>query len=270
MQSNFSTIQEFNEFYSHNYNCLNLSCYFKEIQNIFYKNLDIKFMNYYLQICQHENEFVVEHNKLQEFKVINIIRLNTIINKLNNNSLIEQVDYIILKFGDQKEYKLTPNALKVCLSNSKASAKYFKYYNLLDEIFKNYQEYKLQYQPRLNKKICNCLFRCISLIKYGNDSKYENIINELIDYVLINKEYCKTHLSSYSSMDSWIFCTLCSINNVHDILNTDDHSFILYILTRMMKRKINIISDSKLLEYGQDYNSDPIKLILNNQHYSVE
>ena len=87
--------------------------------------------------------------------------------------LIENEDYQVANVGQQsetsrgkkyaKEYKLTPYAFKLCLIRSKNSKKYAKYYLLLEQVFKNYQEYQIMYQK---------------VLLSGKDEKIDNLIKE--------------------------------------------------------------------------------------------
>ena len=88
-------------------------------------------MDYFLDLTKNEGEFIVKHQKLQEYGVINNIKTSKDIKtRLNSLYLIENEDYILLgnvsqqdckKHGgnNAKEYKLTPYAFKLCLIRSK-------------------------------------------------------------------------------------------------------------------------------------------------------
>jgi len=159
--SQFATIQEFNIYLSDKLRNVKLNEYFSLIQSQFYSDLDISFMDYFLELCNHENEFIVEHTKLQEYGVLtNITKSNNIKKSLERLFLIENEDYLLLQVEQQdskkkhggnnaKEYKLTPYAFKLCLIRSQNSKEYAKYYLLLEQVFKNYQEYQIMYQQIL-------------------------------------------------------------------------------------------------------------------------
>ena len=160
----FNTISEFNTYLSEQNNEYSLFTYFKEIHSKFYSNLDISFMDYFLELTNHENEFIVEHIKLQEYGVLTNINTSKDIKKsLERLFLIENEDYQVgqvsqqLKSGTKyaKQYKLTPYAFKLCLIRSKNSKEYAKYYLLLEQVFKNYQEYQIMYQNNIINGITN-------------------------------------------------------------------------------------------------------------------
>jgi hypothetical protein len=54
-----------------------------------------------------------------------------------------------MRASGKNEYKLTPYAFKLCLIRSKNSKIYAKYYLLLEQVFKNYQEYQIMYQNNI-------------------------------------------------------------------------------------------------------------------------
>jgi uncharacterized protein YoxC len=161
--SQFTTIQEFNTYLSDKLRNVKLNEYFNLIQSQFYSDLDISFMDYFLELCNHENEFIVEHIKLQEYGVLtNVDTSKDIKRRLSSLFLIENEDYLLGNVaqsrlenqhggsnGNKKEYKLTPYAFKLCLIRSKNSKEYAKYYLLLEQVFKNYQEYQIMYQQIL-------------------------------------------------------------------------------------------------------------------------
>ena len=156
--SQFNTITEFNTYLSDKLRNIKLNEYFILIQSQFYSNVDISFMDYFLELCNHENEFIVDHIKLQEYGVLNSIDTSQKIKRsLDTLMLIENEDYLVANVGQQlpsgtkysKEYKLTPYAFKLCLIRSKNSKEYAKYYLLLEQVFKNYQEYQIMYQKVL-------------------------------------------------------------------------------------------------------------------------
>jgi hypothetical protein len=137
-----SLIDQFNKYLVNNLNFYDINKYFKSIQIEFYSNLDISFMEYFLELMNnnHQSIFIVNNIKLQEYQIITNIQ-----NSLDALMLNENIDYQIIN----KEYKLTLNAFKLCLIYSNDSKKYGNYYLLLEEIFKKYQEYQIIYLKSL-------------------------------------------------------------------------------------------------------------------------
>lgn len=89
-------------------------------------------MDYFLYLCKHKGEFVVEHEKLKEYGVLNTMKTSDANRMLNQFDLEENEDY---KHGgsNAKSYTLTPKAFKLCLIRAKNSKKYAKYYLLLED-----------------------------------------------------------------------------------------------------------------------------------------
>ena len=93
--SQFNTITDFNTYLSDKLRNVKLNEYFSLIQYQFYSNINISFMDYFLELCNNENEFIVDHIKLQEYKVINNLKSSTILQTLNSSNLIENEDYLM-------------------------------------------------------------------------------------------------------------------------------------------------------------------------------
>ena len=157
-----NTINDYNNNLINNHIDIKLINYFKDVHSKFYNKVDISFMEYFLEICNKENEFCIDHIKLQEYKVINNIKSCNIKDCLNKCNLKENIDFMLLNVQQQdlqhggsnkKEYKLTPYAFKLCLIRAKNSKVYANYYLMLEIVFKNYNEYRIQYIQNINKNI---------------------------------------------------------------------------------------------------------------------
>ena len=140
-------VTEFNTYLSINLLNLSLKDYFNKYHLQFNQGanaVDISFMDYFLYLCKHKGEFVVEQEKLKEYGAIT--SLTTSFNakrSLDQFDLTENEDYQLLNVEQQselsrgvkysKQYTLTPRAFKLCLIRAKNSKKYAKYYLLLEE-----------------------------------------------------------------------------------------------------------------------------------------
>ncbi len=151
-----------------NYN-LTLKEYFKIYHEKCISKVDISFMDYFLYLCDHEEEFVVEQEKLKEYNVLNNIDTSKDIKRaLEKFDLIEGEDYLLGKVAQQdykhggsnaKLYTLTPESFKLCLIRAKNSKKYANYYLLLEKVVNSYNKYeKLCKDNLLNQKVC-CFFK---------------------------------------------------------------------------------------------------------------
>ena len=92
----FNNITEFNTYLSDNLKNIKLNEYFNLIHSQFYSKIDISFMDYFLELTNHENEFIVDHIKLQEYGVsvkgsrVTIGNFNTIEKNVCDHCSIEQ------------------------------------------------------------------------------------------------------------------------------------------------------------------------------------
>jgi hypothetical protein len=138
--------------------------FFSEVHDQFYPDVDIGFMEYFLEIAEHEGEFVVEHTKLREYGVMTSIRSNDIKKKLDDLELVKDEDYLLRDISQQvpsgikysKHYHLTPEAFKKCLMRARRYTGqtvdptiYVDYYLLLEKIFGLYREYQSLYQEKV-------------------------------------------------------------------------------------------------------------------------
>ena len=133
--------------------------YFKYIHNNFYPEQDVSFMNYFLELINSDDEFCVDHNKLQDYCVLNSSQSCDIKRCLNQYNLFDNVNYLVRNVADQselsrgikysKQYMLTPDAFKICLMRAKNSLVYANYYLLHEKNFKHYTDYRLLYDEKL-------------------------------------------------------------------------------------------------------------------------
>jgi sulfur relay (sulfurtransferase) DsrF/TusC family protein len=66
--------------------------FFKEVHSKYYNDQDISFMEYFLDLINH-NQFYVHHSKLVEYGVMTSTQSTHIRDKLNQFDLIEDEDY---------------------------------------------------------------------------------------------------------------------------------------------------------------------------------
>lgn len=297
--SQFATIQEFNIYLSDKLRNVKLNEYFSLIQSQFYPQLDISFMDYFLELCDHDNEFIVEHIKLQEYGVLTNIKSSTIKQTLEKLFLIENEDYLLHNIMQQdskkkhggnnaKEYKLTPYAFKLCLIRSKNSKEYAKYYLLLEQVFKNYQEYQIMYQKVLlsgkDEKLDEMKAQIDELLNYAKDTKEQNddLKDTMEDIKNQNDDLKDTMEDIKDAFKDTADRSVPKPNEEHD-----RHEFILLQhkeLTNRFKfiRGIQKYNESKIAskysEYNiikRDFNANPIQLFKQfkesmKEHYKLE
>jgi len=99
--------------------------FFKTIHSKFYPEHDLSFMEYFLELTEHEGEFCVHHKKLIEYGIVTSKQSWVVKDRLNALGLVEGEEYSelqdILELRPQggtsikKVYMLTPDAFKTCL-----------------------------------------------------------------------------------------------------------------------------------------------------------
>ena len=279
--SQFNNIFEFNTYLSEQSNEYSLFTYFKEIHFKFYSDIDISFMEYFLELMKYENEFIVEHQKLKEYGVLTNIETTKDINRrLQSLMLIENEDYQVGNVAQvrikstgentgnviKKEYKLKPSAFKLCLIRSKNSKKYAKYYLLLEKVFKYYQDYQVLYNKNINKHLSN------------ENKTLNKKIDELLGYARETKELNEELNDKVDNLQDTVEDIKESFRETSDRSVPDPnepnerHEFILLQhkeLTNKFKfiRGIQKYNDSKILkkysEYNiikREFNANPIQL----------
>lgn len=132
--------------------------FFKLMHTNYFSNIDISFMEYFLELCDKQDEFCINQEKLKEYGVLtNINNSNYIKQCLNNRLCLEENEhYLAASFdavshgGNNKiTYTLTPVGFKLALIRSKNTKIYAMYYLLLEKVFYLYQEYQKLYQEKL-------------------------------------------------------------------------------------------------------------------------
>lgn len=143
---------------------ISLDEFFKNIHQKFYPKQDMFFMEYFLELVNHEGEFYVHHDKLVEFGVMSSTRSSSTDDKLIALGLKEDRDYLQQEMLHNlpssvvraKIYRLTPEAFKKCLmraqtnSNQKVDPVIFADYFLLLEnthlLFTEYEKKMMKNQ----------------------------------------------------------------------------------------------------------------------------
>jgi hypothetical protein len=104
--------------------------FFMNIHDQFYPGTDITFMNYFLELTAHEDEFYVHHSKLAECGIMTSTQSCRIAEKIQTLGLVEGEDYLLTDVREQlpsgtkysKNYHLTPKAFKKCLMRAQRRA----------------------------------------------------------------------------------------------------------------------------------------------------
>jgi hypothetical protein len=285
--SQFANIQEFNIYLSDKLRNVKLNEYFKEIQSQFYPELDISFMDYFLELIPKKDEICIEHQKLIEYGIINTKRSNDIKDCLEKFNAQENIDFECLTAegsavkrtgrgganGNKKEYKLTPKLFKRCLMRSIKENKYSNYYLVLEECYYYYQEYQIMYQKVLlsgkDEKIDEMKAQIDELLNYAKDTKEQNddLKDTMEDIKNQNDDLKDTMDDIKDAFKDTADRSVPKPNEEHD-----RHEFILLQhkeLTNRFKfiRGIQKYNESKIAskysEYNiikRDFNANPIQL----------
>ena len=293
--SQFSTITEFNTYLSDKLRNVKLNEYFTLIQSQFYSNLDISFMDYFLELIDKKNEICIEHQKLIEYGIIKKTQdsshIKDCILKFNAQ---ENIDFECLtpersgvkrvgrggSNGNKKEYKLTPKLFKLCLMRSIKENKYANYYLVLEECFYYYQEYQIMYQKVLLSGKDEKLDEMKSTIDKQSEKidKQSAQIEELLGYAKETKEQNEELKDTMEDIKDTMEDIKDAFKETADrsVPNSPNenerHEFILLQhkeLTNKFKfiRGIQKYNESKILkkysEYNiikRDFNANPIQL----------
>ncbi len=167
--------------------------FFKQIHSEFYSDQDISFMEYFLELTEHEDEFIVDHHKLIEYGVVISLESGNVKKKLAAAGLENGVDFTLVditergKSGAQthKLYTLTPKAFKQCLMRARKYAGqpidptiYSNYYLFLERVYKLYTDYERAYLNQLlsikDDKLDLLLANNQELLKGNKELRIEN------------------------------------------------------------------------------------------------
>ena len=119
------------------------------INNLIY-NIDISFIDNFLDLVE-EDKICIPHEFLIKYGIATTTRSNNVLQMLDQFDAIKDKDYSEVLLNVQqnpkggrphKEYTLHPRLFKLCLMRSKNTLKYSKYYLLLEECIKYYNDYK--------------------------------------------------------------------------------------------------------------------------------
>ena len=164
----FANPKEYNNWLIENKENITIIDYVKEINKILY-NIDISFIDEFVELV-NKDECVIHHNMLYKYEVLTSNNTTNHIKRLfEPYNLIENEDYNLSNVGQVRqnrgevikhEYYLHPRAFKICLMRSLKTRKYAKYYLLLEECIKYYNDYQLElkniyiikYKTKINKQ----------------------------------------------------------------------------------------------------------------------
>ena len=145
----YTNINEYITYLIDNQNNINIIEFVKEINKLKY-NIDISFIDEFIELVD-KNECCIHYNMLQKYGILSNNNISANFKDLiNRHNFIEKEDYLLLNVQEQlisgtkykKEYYLHPRAFKMCLMRSLKTKQYAKYYLLLEECIKYFNDYQ--------------------------------------------------------------------------------------------------------------------------------
>ena len=183
---------------------INIIDYVKEINRLSY-NIDIEFIDEFITLVEKDN-CCIHHNMLLKYGISTLKGGAADIRKIiEQNNFIENEDYQLRKVSElrpqggisnKNEYYLHPRAFKICLMRSLKTKKYAKYYLLLEECIKYFNDYQLQ----LNK---NYTIKLETKVREHKEtiSNLENKLNEVLSELKKSNEELRQTNSKLDNMN---------------------------------------------------------------------
>lgn len=222
-----TTLDEYNDYLIKNLIKINLKDYIIQGHIISNSNLDMIFVDYFIELQDYKDKFYVNYNKLKDFGIIDDVEYTNIMiyNILKGNfKLFEGVDwrsYIVNSI--EKEYYLTPKAFKLCLIRSNNSKYFSKNYKLLENCVHNYK----LYQAEINKSLLPCKIELKDLndkidLKDLNDKidKCSIYIKDLSDKIDLQSNYIKDLIIGNNSLNEQNEKLIKKIDNLQNIVDS--------------------------------------------------
>ncbi len=145
-----------------------------EMQQRFYPDQDISFMDEFMEYASMENEgkFIIPHQKLIEFGVVTSTRSNDIKDRLTSLGLVEDEDFTLRNVPQRnkngrgattkKIYMLTPESFFTALQRAQRRSgqsvdpiKYAKYFQFLQKVILYYSKYETAVEASNNAHLTN-------------------------------------------------------------------------------------------------------------------
>jgi hypothetical protein len=143
------SIEEYNTYLIDNQVNVNIIEFVKEINKIKY-NIDISFIDEFIELVS-KDDCCIHHNMLQKYGILTLKKGTTDVKNLINQNNFEEInEYLIRNVSEQlssgtkykNEYYFHPRAFKICLIRSLKTKIYAKYYLLLEECIKYFNDYQ--------------------------------------------------------------------------------------------------------------------------------
>ena len=177
---------------------INIIDYVKAVNKLKY-NIDIDFIDKFIELVD-KDDCCIHHIMLQKYGVLGLNKGTTDIKRILEQYEFQQnEDYLIRKVAEQvssgtkykNEYLLHPRAFKICLMRSIKTKKYARYYLLLEESIKYFNEYQIELNKKYNLLLKDKIKEKENIIiqKDTNIDKLSADIKELLNKqdLLLNK-----------------------------------------------------------------------------------
>ena len=212
----YKTIEEYNVHLVQKYDTeFNVIDYFSKVHHVFFQEVDITFMNYFLDLSNPSkmNDFCIYEKDLRKYGLINErIRPRDLITKYN---LLKQVEWIYhgaheeeshhnffylgiyIQNDSKKNIVLTPKAFKKIILQS-SNITFLEYYMLIETVLRYYHDYQVKYSSQQKKKYTIEMEEkqkeCLQYEKHIE--AYEEYIQKIIRNVNETMEACKTEINT--------------------------------------------------------------------------
>jgi hypothetical protein len=228
-----------------------LTDYIKAVHELFYKDIDISFMDYSLKICQRGDEFCI--NPVEELVKLRVkngkIQSNHLKDTLYRSGLIEGTDYLLTRVREQVAsgmkhkiiYLLKPDSFKkllLDLNDHKQRLKFINYFALLEKCVSYYNTYQQLYSEKLLS---------------GKDEKIDNLQKDIKEVLNQNNDLMNQNKSQHESIEKLMKYAKDTNDIVHELnIKVDE---LLKLIHKFLSNQINLL-------YTFNSNIDQTKVLI--------
>jgi len=155
----FESIEDYNQWLVESQTLLAIKEYIMNVRNMFYKNVDISFMDEFMDLCTRTDFCINANEMFPKYGVVSRGKTDDIKKCIERNDLIVGTDYNLRQVAQVRLnrgnvmtniYILTPLAFKMCLIRSRNTRTYARYYLLLEQCVHYHNMYQLQLSKENN------------------------------------------------------------------------------------------------------------------------
>jgi hypothetical protein len=229
-----------------------LTDYIKAVHELFYKDIDISFMDYSLKICQKGDEFCI--NPVEEFIKLGVkngkIQSNQVKQTIERSGLIKGKDFELRHVAelriqggtsDKIIYLLKPDSFKkllLDLNDHKQRLKFINYFALLEKCVSYYNTYQQLYSEKLLS---------------GKDEKIDNLQKDIKEVLNQNNDLMNQNKSQHESIEKLMKYAKDTNDIVHELnIKVDE---LLKLIHKFLSNQINLL-------YTFNSNIDQTKVLI--------